>query len=102
MKYGDYPVSLYTGLVDITVPLYIIRTGWIDIPIELKYHASGLRYDDISMEAGLGWDLIAGGVVTHIVRGAEDTENAQGFFRDVSTIRVISNPETGTGVAGED
>lgn len=53
MKYGDYPVSLYTWLVDITIPIYTVRTGRPEIPIELRYHASSLRYDDISMEAGL-------------------------------------------------
>lgn len=102
LKYGEYPVSLYTGLVDITIPLYTISTGWIDVPIELKYHASGLKYDDVDMEAGLGWDLIAGGVVTHVVRGAEDTESAQDYFRDVSDIKVIYDPEYGTGPEGED
>ena len=48
MKYGDYPVSLYTELVDITIPIYTVRTGRPEIPIELRYHASSLRYDDIA------------------------------------------------------
>lgn len=50
LKYGEYPVSLYTGLVDITIPIYTIKTGWTEVPIEFKYHASGLKYDDVSME----------------------------------------------------
>ena len=39
-RYGEYPVSLYTGLVDITIPIFEININGIVVPIEFKYHAS--------------------------------------------------------------
>ena len=68
-KFGDYPVSLFTGLVDITVPVYEIDINGIKVPIEFKYHASGIKYDDTSLELGLGWSFMAGGLISHQVRG---------------------------------
>ncbi|MDP1765259.1 MAG: hypothetical protein Q8L07_15370, partial [Sediminibacterium sp.] len=40
-KFGAYPVSLYSGLVDISLPVYEIRSGSLSLPISLKYHPSG-------------------------------------------------------------
>jgi YD repeat-containing protein len=69
MKFGDYPVSLYTGLVDITIPIYTIDVKGVKVPIEFKYHASGIRYDDVSLEVGLGWSLNAGDTINYTARG---------------------------------
>ncbi|GHU89918.1 hypothetical protein FACS1894155_07590 [Bacteroidia bacterium] len=80
LKYGEYPVSLYTGLVDITVPIYTIDVKGIKVPIEFKYHASGIKYDDISLEVGLGWSLIAGGTIDYTVRGSQDNRNNPNTF----------------------
>ena len=69
-RFGEYPTNLYTGLVDITIPIHTIQIQDITIPIEFKYHASGLKYDDLPMEVGYGWTLIAGGTVSYSARGA--------------------------------
>ena len=42
-KYVSYPVDYCTGLVDITIPLYTIKVGDIELPITLSYHSSGLK-----------------------------------------------------------
>lgn len=68
-RFGYYPTNLYTGLVDITVPIHTIKVKNITVPIEFKYHASGLKYDDMPMEVGYGWTLIAGGMVNYSARG---------------------------------
>jgi YD repeat-containing protein len=88
-KYGDYPVSLYTGLVDITVPIYTIKVKDIEVPIEFKYHASGIKYDDISLEVGLGWSLIAGGVIDFAQRGK--STNSTVFKKNVANINTTGN-----------
>ena len=87
-KFGTYPVSLYTGLVDITVPVYKISVNNIEVPIEFKYHASGIKYDDISLEVGLGWSLIAGGTVDFASRGATEYPV---FKKSVSSIDNTGN-----------
>lgn len=89
LKYGEYPVSLYTGLVDITVPIYTIDIKGIKVPIEFKYHASGIKYDDVSLEVGLGWSLIAGGTIDYTVRGSADNHNTPNTF-----IKNIDNIDT--------
>jgi len=68
-RYGTYPVSLYTGLVDITIPIFEVNINGLKVPVEFKYHASGLKYDDHPMELGYGWTLIAGGTISRGVRG---------------------------------
>lgn len=77
-RYGDYPVSLYTGLVDITIPIFEININGVKVPIEFKYHASGLKYDDLPMELGYGWTLIAGGTISRSVRGTPEGRSFSG------------------------
>ena len=91
MRYGEYPVSLYTGLVDITVPIYMIERSGVKVPIEFKYHASGLRYDDVSNEVGLGWSLIAGGVITYCVVGGGGNGD---YSKDVTKINPCNSMST--------
>lgn len=90
MKFGEYPVSLYTGLVDISVPIYTIDIKGIKVPIEFKYHASGIKYDDVSNEVGLGWTLMAGGVIRRSIMGNWDDEG-ETYSRDITKIKVCDS-----------
>lgn len=90
MKYGEYPVSLYTGLIDITVPIYTIERNGITVPVELKYHASGIKYDDVSNEAGLGWSLVAGGVIVRTVKGGWDGQYGS-YSRDITKVKTCDS-----------
>lgn len=71
-KYGAYPVSHYTGVPVISIPLYELNAGEITLPISLSYHASGIRVDDIASSVGLGWSLNAGGCISVDVKGKPD------------------------------
>ncbi|MBA4260193.1 MAG: hypothetical protein C0446_13595 [Chitinophaga sp.] len=71
-KYGQIPVSYYTGVPNISIPLYNIKTGDIQMPISVSYHSSGIKVDEMSSSIGLGWALNAGGVVTRSQRGLDD------------------------------
>ncbi|PSR56109.1 hypothetical protein AHMF7605_22685 [Adhaeribacter arboris] len=42
MKFGDIPVSNYSGTLNIDVPLYTIESGNITVAISLAYHAAVL------------------------------------------------------------
>ena len=72
-KYGDYGVSYALGLVDVSIPLYEIKSHSLTLPISLSYDSGGVRVDDVSGPAGLGWTLEAGGVITRTVIGLDDT-----------------------------
>ncbi|ASU36337.1 DUF5977 domain-containing protein [Mucilaginibacter xinganensis] len=78
-RYGDYPVSMFSGLPDISIPLYTIEAGGIKVPITLSYHASGLRVDDAASWAGAGWSVSAGGSVTRSVMGLDDSRGYFGY-----------------------
>lgn len=41
-RFGYYPTNLYTGLVDITIPIYSIQVKDYTLPIEFKYLLSTL------------------------------------------------------------
>lgn len=60
-KYGDIPVSYYTGTSTVSVPLYTIQAGDIQLPIDLSYHTGGIRVNELAGWTGLGWTLNAGG-----------------------------------------
>jgi YD repeat-containing protein len=73
MKYGDFPVNYNTGVPEISIPLYTIKSGGLELPIILKYHASGLKpkEGDLSPIAA-GWSLEAGGMITRVIKNRCD------------------------------
>jgi len=81
-KYGDVPVGLFTGVPQISIPLYSLKEGSFDLPISLSYHSRGVRVTEIASSVGLGWSLNAGGVITRTVRGVPDESNTGYFYRD--------------------
>lgn len=84
-KHVDFPVNLHTGVPDISIPIYTVKEGPLQIPISLSYHASGLKVMEPASWVGAGWSLNAGGVVSRNVKGLPDesvgpSENS--FFTD--------------------
>lgn len=71
-RYGDVPVSLYTGVPSVSVPIYTITSQGYSLPLSLSYMASGIRVDQEASNVGLGWALNAGGVITRAVRDEPD------------------------------
>ena len=89
-RFGIYPTDLYHGLVDVSIPITTIQEGSVSIPIVLRYHGSGLKYDDLPLEVGYGWTLSAGGMVTYQARGAglwaQSASEKDRFIKKVSEI----------------
>ncbi len=71
-KYGNYQVNLFTGVPEISIPLYEIKIGELKVPISLNYHSAGIKVNDVASRVGLGWDLQAGGSITRKVKGKPD------------------------------
>jgi hypothetical protein len=72
-KYGNIPVSLYTGIPSISIPLYQLEHGSIKVPISISYHASGIKVNEEASRVGLGWALNgAGGVISRNIVGEDD------------------------------
>ncbi|GAA3773352.1 hypothetical protein [Flavobacterium ginsengiterrae] len=75
-QFADYPVNLSSGLVDVSLPLYEINFGDIKIPLNLKFHASGLKANVTeSGVLGLKWVMNIGGFISREVRGYPDERN---------------------------
>jgi hypothetical protein len=73
-KYGNIPVGLHTGVPQIDIPLYTIKSGSLTLPISISYHASGIKVNEIASWVGLGWSLNAGGAVSRsVVGGCDET-----------------------------
>jgi len=71
-KFGEYPVSYSTGLPNIVIPLYTIKSGDLEVPIELRYHGGGIKASEEASWVGLGWDLFYGGMISRQVNGLPD------------------------------
>ncbi|RXP46337.1 hypothetical protein EC396_14315 [Lutibacter sp. HS1-25] len=88
-KFGAYPVNLSTGLPQIEIPLYTIQSGDLSIPITLKYHASGIKVNQMSSWVGLGWSLDTGGLISLEVRDTPDELEPNPY--DIPSTNTIDN-----------
>ena len=71
-EYGEVPVSPFTGIPKIEIPLTEIEAGNHKLPISLSYHAGGVRPDQHPGWVGLGWTLNAGGCISRVVKDSID------------------------------
>jgi YD repeat-containing protein len=81
--YGNLPVSTYTGMPNISIPVYEISFGDKKIPLDLSYHASGITVEQDASWVGLGWTLNVGGVITRTVKGGDDLQFSSDGFSDL-------------------
>ncbi len=75
-KYGDIPVSFYTGTPNISIPIYEVVDGDLNLPISISYHASGIKVAEEASRVGLGWAINVGGVISRSVVGLDDFAGA--------------------------
>lgn len=71
-EYGEVPVSPFTGIPQIEIPLCQVKSGSHSLPVSISYHAGGVRPDQIPGVMGTGWSLNAGGCISRVVKGAID------------------------------
>ncbi|HNP31806.1 MAG TPA: RHS repeat protein [Flavobacterium sp.] len=50
-------IKKYVGKVDVSIPLYTIKSGGINYPILLNYDTGGIKVDQLSSDVGLGWSI---------------------------------------------
>jgi len=98
-KYGDIPVSYFTGTPNIDVPIYTLQEGPLSLPVSLSYHASGLKIGESASWVGAGWSLNAGGVVTRTVIGIKD-DGTLGYYFNGSNVD-LSQPKVQQVIDGQ-
>lgn len=88
--YGKTPVDFSSGVPNVSIPLHSINTkSGLTIPIDISYHASGIKVSDVSGIVGLGWNLNYGGSISVKVNGYPD-KNAFNIY-DVMSPNQTSN-----------
>ncbi len=90
-RFGNLPVSLFTGTPQIGIPLYNLKGNSLSLPIQLSYNAGGFNPQDVAGWAGYEWNLNAGGVITRSVVGNPDI--ASNYFKSPSPLVVPSGPD---------
>src|ERR1044071_6336887 len=81
-KYGFWPVSNYTGIPNISIPVYTIDAGSYSLPVSINYHAGGVKIDEKSSWVGTNWTLLAGGAINVTVVGKPDAFNSEKNLKD--------------------
>lgn len=97
-KYSYFPVSLNTGVVNISIPLFTVETGDLKHNVSLDYHTGGIKVNERSTKVGLGWLLNAGGMITRAVQGALPDEFPNGYLAKRSLLPAVDDPNL-TGVS---
>ncbi len=81
--YGEVPVSLYTGIPEISIPLFNAPDKYNAFSIGLSYHAGGVRPDQHPGWVGTNWTLMVGGCISRIEKGGCDEivhDNYIGYY----------------------
>ena len=78
VRYGILPVDLSSGVLSMEIPIGSYSDEDFDIPISLRYSYDGFKPLQPSGNAGLGWNLSAGGCITREIVGIDDFKT-QGY-----------------------
>lgn len=97
-KFGDVPVSYYTGRPNMSIPLYTLSVRDFDFPVNLVYDAGGVLVNSLPSWIGQNWTLEAGGVITRTVQGRYDEwvypkqmnlPNAKNFYQSIGVLPTL-------------
>lgn len=87
-KYGAVPVGLFTGTIQLEIPLYEFRTKNFKYPISLKYASNGLMVDKVANWTGIDWMLEAGGIINRYQKGKYDKPGPRPFYPDWNSMSL--------------
>lgn len=91
MKYIDYPVSHRTGIPEITIPLYTVKSGSLELPVNLSFHLDDFtRVNQLAGSAGAGWALSCDLQVSRIINGVDDLKTTGYLHTGVSKPDITS------------
>ncbi len=79
--------ALSKGQLSLNIPLMELKGNGYDLPIALVFYSGDVTFRTESSPVGLGWALMAGGVITKTIRGKDDLES--GYFSK----EHLSNPD---------
>ena len=68
--------SLQTGQLSVNIPLFELQGIGIKVPISISFNGGNITHESMASNIGLGWSLLAGGVITRTVRGEVDAQSS--------------------------
>ena len=84
VRQGEVSPSMYTGTINLSVPIYEYKDKDFTIPITATYSSNGNTPNQIAGILGPGWNLELGGCITIETNGipdyGENVKHVQGFY----------------------
>lgn len=72
LQASKIPVSGYSGLADISIPIFSTEKHNVPLTVQLSYNSSGVKVNEIPGVVGHNWSLLAGGVIIREQHGEPD------------------------------
>lgn len=89
-------VDKYTGRLLVNIPLTQLAGKNYTVPVSLNYTGGGgIRHQEYAGSTGLGWQLVAGGSISRVVRGIPD-EHPRGYLGSGQHGKAIRNAVVNT------
>ncbi|WP_408039348.1 hypothetical protein, partial [Tenacibaculum amylolyticum] len=79
-RFTEVPVSHYTGLANVSIPIHTIAVQGLQVPISLSYHGRGVKVSEVAPRTGQGWSLTYGGDISRQARGKADDGAGQNTY----------------------
>ena len=83
--------ALSKGQLSLNIPLLELKGKGYDLPISLVFYSGDVTCTTESSPVGLGWALMAGGVITKTIRGNDDLETRYSNKEQLSNPNYIVN-----------
>ena len=99
-KFAEVPVNAYSGLANVSIPVFEIKAGKLSIPVNLSYHGRGVRVEEVAPRVGIGWTLNYGGMISRQTRGKYDDLYpgylTRDFYKNIFTSNSVAAAEYST------
>lgn len=83
--------TLSKGQLSLNIPLMELKGKGYDLPISLVFYSGDVTFCTEASPVGLGWALMAGGVITKTIRGNDDLETRYSNKEHLSNPNYIVN-----------
>ena len=87
-KVQDIPVDTKNGTANVSIPIYTVKDGRIEVPISISYNTAGIKVQQISGMIGLGWNFDFGGAITRQSEDINMGENRVQFTPDTTATKI--------------
>jgi hypothetical protein len=65
-------VDLYTGRLNVDIPIYTLKSRDLEVPISLQGNVNAHKVNECAGSTGMGWFLNAGGSITRVMKNLPD------------------------------